>query len=65
MDMCTILSGAKEKEICGNAQERTPQKDNRIQSGDEAFCRSCGRAVSIKWSYCPDCGNCIIKTPEL
>ncbi len=31
--------------------------DSRIRKEDRTTCLSCGREISIKWNYCPKCGN--------
>lgn len=55
----------QEKRSCGQQSNCKPQTDRRIQPGDEMICRKCGRVVSAKWSYCPDCGLRIMKNPAL
>lgn len=57
--------GNSEKNICGSCTKEQPQTDSRIQTGDETICCGCGRVVSIKWNYCPSCGNPVSKTPAL
>lgn len=31
--------------------------DPRIEDGDRTHCHVCGREVSVKWNFCPCCGN--------
>jgi len=35
--------------------------DWRIKEEDRTQCTECGRDVSIKWNYCPNCGAPITK----
>lgn len=41
------------------AEKRVPT-DPRISAEDLDFCSKCGREISRKWNYCPNCGkaNC-------
>lgn len=31
--------------------------DPRIEDGDRNHCEFCGREVSAKWNFCPQCGT--------
>lgn len=37
------------------------EKDSRIKEEDRTQCPVCGRDVSSKWNYCPNCGALLIK----
>ena len=35
------------------------KNDFRIKEEDRTQCTACGRCVSGKWNYCPQCGKCV------
>lgn len=39
-----------------NHDSKVPH-DDRINQEDLATCKQCGREISVKWHYCPDCGK--------
>lgn len=40
-------------------------KDERINEKDRTECKRCGREVSVKWNFCPKCGNQIQERPVI
>lgn len=50
---------AKSRDTC-EVRAESAANDPRIAEKDHTQCRTCGRDVSAKWNFCPECGKLVI-----